>query len=206
MRFRSIQNEVPLDRLGVPPCGRAYFFLLRQEKVAKKKVTPGYAVGCADSPALLEVPGGCGTRPFGPQTVLADFPRPFSVARRSTWGPGKASRRNDSAREKEKTLFFGGRPQETVNNHLHRFGGDAFGVPLRGAEQRRFERKKGEDCLRAKPEFRSPRSNRVAQGTPEGGADPGVAFSLATFFWRSKRKYARAASAEPNRQTSPLSP
>jgi hypothetical protein len=29
--------------LGVPPCWRAYFFLLRQEKVAKKKATPGSA-------------------------------------------------------------------------------------------------------------------------------------------------------------------
>jgi acetyl-CoA carboxylase carboxyltransferase component len=36
--------------LGVPPCWRAYFFLLRQEKVAKKKATPGrrpFGVPCA---------------------------------------------------------------------------------------------------------------------------------------------------------------
>ena len=32
-----------LNGLGVPPCWRAYFFLLRQEKVAKKKATPGSA-------------------------------------------------------------------------------------------------------------------------------------------------------------------
>ena len=126
----------------------------------------------------------------------SDSPRPLSaissVARRSTWGPGKASRNDGSAQEeKRKSLAFNGRPLERSKKHLHRFGGDAFRVPLRGAEQRRFERKEGEDCLRAKPEFRSPRSNRVAQGTRAAGADPGVAFSLATFFWRSKRKYAR---------------
>ena len=68
-------------------CGRAYFLLLRQKKVAKEKATPGYAVGVANSPALLEAPGGCGTRGFAPQTVLAEGPRPFSVARRSTRGP-----------------------------------------------------------------------------------------------------------------------
>jgi hypothetical protein len=45
--------------------------------------------------------------------------------------------------------------------------------PLRGAEQRRGWRIKGEDCLRAKPEFRSPRQSRVAQGTGVAGTDPG---------------------------------
>ena len=45
--------------------------------------------------------------------------------------------------------------------------------PLRGAEQRRGWRIKGEDCLRAKPEFRSPRLHRVAQGTGAAGTDPG---------------------------------
>ena len=70
---------------------RAYFLLLRQKKVAKEKATPAYAVGCADSPALLKGPGGCGTRGCAPQTVLADCPRPFSAARRFRWGPQKAS-------------------------------------------------------------------------------------------------------------------
>ena len=60
------------------------FFLRRQEKVTKKKATPGSAVGCADFPALLVKPGGCATRAYGPQTVLADFPRLACVARRST--------------------------------------------------------------------------------------------------------------------------
>jgi len=62
------------------------FFLRRQEKVTKKKATPGSAVGYADFPALLVQPGGCATRPCGAQTVLADFPRLAYVARRSTGG------------------------------------------------------------------------------------------------------------------------
>jgi len=40
-----------------------YFFLLRQEKVAKKKAPPDYAVGYANSPALLEGPGGLRNSP-----------------------------------------------------------------------------------------------------------------------------------------------
>ena len=49
------------------------------------------------------------------------------------------------------------------------------GLPghLEGAEQRRGWRIKGEDCLRAKPEFRSPRQHRVAQGTGAAGTEPG---------------------------------
>ena len=78
------------------------FFLRRQEKVTKKKATPGSAVGAvlpsvgsADFPALLVKPGGCATRACGPQTVLADFPRLACVARRSTGGA--ASERNRPA-------------------------------------------------------------------------------------------------------------
>ena len=72
---------------GSAPDARAYFLLLRQKKVAKEKATPAYAVGFADCLALLEAPGGCGTRGYAPQTVLADDPRPFSAAQRFRWGP-----------------------------------------------------------------------------------------------------------------------
>jgi hypothetical protein len=75
--------------------------------------------------------------------------------------------------------------------------------PLRGAEQRRGWRIKGEDCLRAQPEFRSPRQSRVAQGTGNAGTDPGVAFSLATFFWPHKRKYARQQGGNPSQLEKP---
>src|SRR6185369_17717622 len=71
---------------------RAYFFLLRQEKVAKKKATPGFAVGCADFPALLATGGGCGTRPCGPQTVLALFPPAAPLLGAAHGDPEKTSR------------------------------------------------------------------------------------------------------------------
>ena len=58
---------------GFPPGWRAHFLLFHQKKTAKEKATPGYAVGFADFPALLETGGGCGTR-ASPQTVLALCP------------------------------------------------------------------------------------------------------------------------------------
>jgi hypothetical protein len=78
--------------------------------------------------------------------------------------------------------------------------------PLRGAEQRR-----GAGGLRlalSEPQasLASRPAHRVAQGTGVAGTDPGVAFSLATFFWRSKRKYARASSAENTAKRSEQTP
>ena len=82
--------------------------------------------------------------------------------------------------------FFGPTVAFEANRSLNP---DAFRVPLRGAEQRRraggFRRGLFEG---RRPEFRSRPAHRVAQGTGAAGADPGVAFSLLTFFWRSKRK------------------
>ena len=96
--FLLLETRMRVEPFGSAPDARAYFLLLRQKKVAKEKATPGSAVGCADFPALLDGPGGCGTR-LGcakPQTVLADCPRPASAARRATWGPRKASQRHRS--------------------------------------------------------------------------------------------------------------
>jgi hypothetical protein len=78
--------------------------------------------------------------------------------------------------------------------------------PLRGAEQRRgaggfrLALSEPQASLASRPD------HRVAQGTGVAGTDPGVAFSLATFFWRSKRKYARASSAENTAKRSQKTP
>ena len=179
------------NKLGVPPCGRAYFLLLRQKKVAKEKATPGSAP--FGSLALLGAPGGWLNSPAA-QTTPAEYPRPACVAQRLSWGPEK----HPQATRDTKNTVPHGQLEKKPKNETHRFSVDAFLGPLRGTEQRRGWREKGEDCLRAKPEFRSPRQNRVAQGTGNAGTDPGVAFSLATFFWRSKRKYARPQGGTPS--------
>jgi len=168
---------------------RAYFLLLRQKKVAKEKATPGYAVGCADSPALLEGPGGCGTL-LGyakPQTVLADCPRSFSVARRFTWGPGKSSRHGHSAQNivccgrPRKTAIFARRPQHPIR----------FTRPLGRCRATQTGAEKGRALSEGQsPELRSPRASRVAQGTRAAGTDPGSPFLCLLSFGDAKESNA----------------
>ena len=169
------------DARGSATDARAYFLFCGKKKVAKEKATPGYAVGCADSPALLEGPGGCATRRCAAQTVLADCPRPFSVARRSTWGPRKAS-------------LLNGQGLNRVWFRSARFAG-----PLGRRRATQALADKGRALSEGQsPELRSPRQRRVAQGTRVAGADLGVAFFLATFSWPRKKKYARRSAAEPS--------
>jgi hypothetical protein len=167
---------------------RAYFLLLRQKKVAKEKATPGYAVGFADFPALLEGPGGCGTRGYAPQTVLADCPRPFSVARRSTRGP--EGRRGTTGTEISSLLRSTPKKWQKPNPDFASAPA-VFPGPLRGAEQHRVVGGFRLALSEPKASLASRPTTRVAQGTGVAGTDPGVPFSLATFFWANKRKYAR---------------
>jgi len=178
----------------------SHFLLLRQKKVSKEKATPGYAVGCADSPALLETGGGCGTR-----ATPSDSPRPFSaglsVALRFTRGPGKASPRNP---QDSFLAVFPSRPQEAGISWAEPSRRDDFRVPMRGAEQHR--RAGGSRLALFEPQASSgkPPGPTSSARNPKG-ADLGVAFSLATFFWRSKRKYARPQGGT-QRLNKPLSP
>jgi hypothetical protein len=146
---------------GSAPDARAYFLLLRQKKVAKEKATPGYAVGYADCPALLEGPGGCGTRGCAPQTVLADSPRPFSVARRFTWGPERTSRHNRHA----PTAACCGRPPQKAGIAGCRLSPDGFPGPLGGAEQRRVVGDSRLALSEPKASLASRPTTQVAQGT-----------------------------------------
>ena len=176
---------------------RAYFLLLRQKKVAKEKATPGYAVGYADSPALLETGGGCGTR-----ASPSDSPRPFSaafsVARRFTRGP-----KNGIAQPWPQQIDCCGQPEKKPKNENRCLSPDAFPGPLRGAEQRRsaggsrLALSEPQASLASRPAF------RVAQGTGAAGTDPGVAFSLATFFWRQQKKVRPPARRNPKPNQTP---
>jgi hypothetical protein len=105
---------------GSALAGRAYFLLCGQKKVAKEKATPGSAPGCARSPALLAVGGGCGTRGYAPQTVLALFP-PTAALLGTSQGARKTRR--------SATIV----PASGTSGRARM----AFGVPLEGAEQRR---------------------------------------------------------------------
>ena len=181
--------------------------MLRQKKVAKEKATPGSAPGVARSLALLGRPGGCATRGCAPQTVLAESPRPACVAQRLSGG-GKASRGSGSAREKAKRVFFGGRPLEKGKNHPHWSGGDAFPGPHVERRATQLMADKGRGLFEARrAEFRSPRQQRVAQGSrrsrPRSLGSPS---SLATFFLAKQEESTPARKAEQSRQTRTTSP
>ena len=80
-RFQLIGGSFPrLTRVLLSVC-------LCKKKVSKEKAHPRTAPGFARFPSLLVGPGGCGTRGYAPQTVLADIPRPACVARRLPRGP-----------------------------------------------------------------------------------------------------------------------
>ena len=223
----------PLNWLGVPPCWRAYFLLLRQKKVAKEKATPrsaplrgslrysAHRAACLNSPVA--------------QTRQADGPRSACVAQRLSRGPEGRPRSTDERQKIHSCGQPGKRPKskdeashppthaqspsfprrresrQPINCRLQNYGATvstrvvSLG-PLRGAEQRR-----GAGGLRlalSEPQasLASRPAHRVAQGTGVAGTDPRVAFSLATFFWRSKRKYARASSAENTAKRSEQTP
>ena len=199
--MRLVAGELPgvSEASGSAPDARAYFLLLRQKKVAKEKATPGYAVGCADFPALLDGPGGCGTRGVAPQTVLADCPRPVSVARRSTWGPVNQPQLVCCGRPR-KTAIFARQPQPSI-----RFTG-----PLERRRATQAGAGKGRALSEPRSgELRSPRASRVAQGTGRSPAPTqGCLFLWLLSFWQQKestparqaRKTAVEKSPAPARQ------
>ncbi len=159
------------------PDARAYFLLLRQKKVAKEKATPRYAVGYADSPALLVKPGGCATRGDAPQTVLADFPRLASVARRCTRGSLKPS---DFYRRRQKIR-------------------SVVLLPFASSSSAGRNGKKGEDCLRAAgPSSAAPRCARAAQRTRRSRATQRACLFFGHFLLAKQKKVPRRSAAKPS--------
>ena len=184
------------EPMGSALGARAYFLFDGKKKVAKEKATPGSAPGCARSLALLGRPGGWLNSPSA-QTTPADCPRPACVAQRLSGGPGKSSQHDHTATP---TACCGRRPRKGRNQDQQNSSSAraVFPGPLGGAEQRRNAGGSRRALFEGRsPELRSRPAFRVAQGIPAGDTDPGVAFSLATFFWPHKRKYARASGAEP---------
>jgi len=188
--MRLVAGELPgvSEASGSAPDARAYFLLLRQKKVAKEKATPGYAVGCADFPALLDGPGGCGTRGYAPQTVLADCPRPVSVARRSTWGPVNQPQLVCCGRPR-KTAIFARQPQPSI-----RFTG-----PLERRRATQAGAGKGRALSEPRSgELRSPRASRVAQGTGRSPAPTqGCLFLWLLSFWQQKESMSAGQRRKP---------
>ncbi|MCE1183948.1 MAG: hypothetical protein LWW81_16825, partial [Rhodocyclales bacterium] len=167
---------------------RAYFFLFRQEKVAKKKVPPAYAVGYADSLALLEGPGGCGTR-LGcakPQTVLADFPRPFCAAQRFRWGPGTASQFAGSTSDLSVSQFDCPSVSES----------DALPSPSASSSSAGGAGVVGLHCLSRRRVHASRPLRRAAQSTRRSRATKRARLFFAYFILAKQKKVSRRSTAK----------
>ncbi len=175
-----------VPRLGVPPCWRAYFLLLRQKKVAIEKATPGAApfgflalLGRPGTPRVL--PRAASHRSGRALPELAcgsDKASRNPPARLRCSAPSTGTRKASVGNRRREKRGSHGQLEKTAKIQIANSGTQAqprivSPGPLRGAEQRRGWREKGEDCLRAQPEFRSPRQLQVAQGTGAAGTDPG---------------------------------
>ena len=176
-------NPLAPRPLGSAPDARAYFLLSCQKKVAKEKARPQRRPASPGALRCSAATGGCGTRGCAPQTVLA----PSSVA-------SCAARRRRGLIE-----------NRSSNNRLaHQIPFGVLFLPPRAAPSNGVgPGAVGEDCLRAKPEFRSRPASRVAQGSRHSRPrNAGVAFFLVTFSWRPKKKL-HAVRAEHSASENP---
>ena len=175
------QAGVAADTLGSAPDARAYFFLRRQEKVAKKKATPGRRPACGGVPSATRLERGLRNSGFALRQCS-----PTSPLKPALLGVFQGELNTDWMHV---TSLF--RPVPLVSSRC-------FGSPSCSAEQRRRAGGSRRGLSEGQsPEFRSRPACRVAQGTRQSRArNAGVAFSLASFFWRPKRKNARASGAE----------
>ncbi len=174
---------LPGSTLGVPPCGRAYFFLLRQEKVAKKKATPRSAPGVARSLALLGRPGGWLNSPSA-QTTPADSPRPTCVAQRLPRGPEERPRSTIAP----KNTGFHAPPKKPPKNEIHRFSMDASPGPLERCRATQGLADRGRGLFEGEARVPQPPPAPSSTGNRRSRHRPRVAFFLLTFSWRSKKK------------------
>jgi hypothetical protein len=195
-----------LSSFGVmfPPCGRAYFLLLRQKKVAKEKATPGSA------PAA-RVP--CATRPSGRLAKLAcgsDRRKPKPPASLRCSAPLRGTRKASPPNRWERFwAVFSGRPLKTRHFLFSSWAEPSFRDAFPGphVERRATElmAEKGRGLSEARrAEFRSPRQQRVAQGSRRSRPRSlGSPFLWLLSFGEAKESMP-ARKAEPHRKTSPI--
>jgi len=150
----------PQPNLGVPPCGRAYFLLLRQKKVAKEKATPRSVPGVAGFPALLDLRGGCATRTT-PSNSARPFSAPACVARHLSRGPQNLPYANSQPHFGPFSLVDRSTQKSALTSAPRRLSGP---LVKRRATQMLADQGRGLSEAR-RAEFRSPRQDRVAQGS-----------------------------------------
>ncbi len=177
-----------------------------KKKVSKEEGDPG-SVPAAPVPCATRFGRGLRNSGLKPLKQCSPFFRPSLRCSAPPKGPGKPSGAGMGAATIGigANLIFAPFWPSTATDQFFQLwlSRDAFRAPLRGAEQRRnaggfrLALSEPQASLASRPAF------RVAQGTGAAGTDPGVAFSLATFFWRSKRKYARQQGGTPSQSKPP---
>ena len=159
------------------PDARHNFLLSCQKKVSKEKSRPLRRPATPGTLRCSAATGGCGTRACGPQTVLALHPVAPCAARRH-----RGQVENQACTDRLAHQIPCGVPSPSCSAEQRNRAG--------GRRRALFEGRS--------PELRSRPARRVAQGSRQSRPrNAGVAFSLAPFFWRRKRKDARASGAEP---------
>ncbi len=172
------------EPLGSAPDARADFLLLRQKKVAKEKATPGRRPACGGVPSATRLERGLRNSGFALRQCS-----PTSPLKPALLGVFQGGFNTDRS---PLSFVFRFRPFSVALRWVS-------GSPSWSAEQR----SEAGGIRRAlfegrSPELRSRPALRVAQGSRRSRPrNAGAAFSLAPFFWRSKRKDACASGAEP---------
>jgi hypothetical protein len=186
---------------GAGVAGGNSLFFASPKKSKQKKGDPGSCVPTLryGQPAVLG-PGGVSLNSLRSNNAIPDPPEPALL--------GASTRAN---RERGRGLIpTGTRHGESL--FLLVFGGlslavrywYSFPTPCGCAEERRARRIRAHACLSRRRVCMRPRLDRAPQVAPErsaGDAATRVAFSLVTFFWRSKRKLL-ACRATPGQQRS----
>ncbi len=186
--------------LGSALAARAYFLLLRQKKVAKEKATPGSA------PAT-RVP--CATRPTGRLAKLAcgsDRRKPKAPGQPALLSASQGDPKGVAAEPVE--MVFGCFQRSTAKKYRFPFSWaeplfrDAFPGPHVERRATELMAEKGRGLSEArKAEFRSPRQQRVAQGSRRSRPRSlGSPFLWLLSFGEAKES-TPARKAEPCRQT-----
>ena len=170
---------------GFPRLRRGLLFLASPRKSKQKEGDPGLAPA-ARVPCATRDWRGLRNSGYALRQCSPFFRQPLRCSAPPK-GPAKPSVADEGFFDFG--LFFG--PTVAFQLSCCSPSPDAFRVPLRGAEQRRRAGGSRLAVFEPQASLASRPVCRVAQGIGAAGADSGVAFSLATFFWRSKRKYAR---------------
>ena len=170
------------EALVSAPDARAYFLLLRQKKVAKEKATPGSApFGFL---ALLGRPGGLLNSPAA-QTTQAEDPRPACVAQRLSRGP---ERRLGSTCKREIDLLRS-TAKKGQKSKRNPFSPGGFTGPLERCRATQGFADQGRALSEGqRPELRSPRETRVAQGTRQSRAPTQGRLFFAYFLLATQKK------------------